>query len=64
MSDETVVPRPNPAANPPEPTSATEDPASRPKSGVFGFGATASAYFIAVAVLFIIFVAVILVLQR
>ena len=62
MSDNTnTVPhRPDPTANPPEPTTVREDQASRPKSGVFGFGATASAYFIAVAVLFLIFIAVII----
>ena len=64
MSDETLRSRPDPAANPPEPTSVREDPASRPKSGVFGFGATASAYFFAVVVLFVIFIAVIFFLQR
>jgi len=63
MSDETSIRRPSQAANPPEPTTVREDQASRPKSGVFGFGATATAYFIAVAVLFLIFIAVIFVLQ-
>lgn len=63
MPNDTLGPRPDPAANPPEPTMVQENPARRPKSGVFGFGATASTYFIAVAVLFIIFLVVILLVR-
>ena len=63
MRDDTFDPRPNPAANPPEPVASPEGATGRPKSGVFGFGATASAYFIVVAILFFIFVAVIVLLQ-
>lgn len=63
MRDDTFDPRPNPAANPPEPVDTPAEASSRPKSGVFGFGATASAYFIVVALLFLVFVALIVSLQ-
>ncbi|MBA3415974.1 MAG: hypothetical protein H0U10_12195 [Chloroflexia bacterium] len=59
MRDDTFDPQPSPAANPPEPTSATDDVAPAPKSGVFGFGATAAVYFVAVVVLALVFIAVI-----
>lgn len=63
MRDESFDPRPDPAANPPE-RAAPGETADRPKSGVFGFGASATAYFVIVVVLAVIFLGVIFILQR